>query len=48
MPDTMIETAAALRGIPDKTIVLTGSMPPARFRNTDARVTQQSGSSCPA
>jgi L-asparaginase len=34
--DTMIETARALAGIPDKTIVLTGSMQPARFRNTDA------------
>ena len=34
--DTMPLTAAALRGIPDKTIVLTGSMQPARFRMTDA------------
>lgn len=34
--DTMIETARALEGIPGKTIVLTGSMQPARFRNTDA------------
>ncbi len=34
--DTMIETALALEGIPGKTIVLTGSMQPARFRNTDA------------
>ncbi len=34
--DTMIQTALVLRGIPEKTIVLTGSMQPARFRNTDA------------
>jgi len=34
--DTMIETAKVLAGIPDKTIVLTGSMQPARFRVTDA------------
>ena len=34
--DTMVETARALKGIPGKTIVLTGSMQPARFRNTDA------------
>jgi len=34
--DTMIQTALALRGIPGKTIVLTGSMQPARFRVTDA------------
>jgi len=34
--DTMIETAKALVGIPNKTIVLTGSMQPARFRVTDA------------
>lgn len=34
--DTMIETAQVLRGIPGKTIVLTGSMQPARFRVTDA------------
>jgi L-asparaginase len=34
--DTMIETALALRGIPRKTIVLTGSLQPARFHNTDA------------
>jgi L-asparaginase len=32
----MIETAKALRGIPGKTIVLTGSQQPARFRVTDA------------
>ena len=34
--DTMIETALLLRGMPRKVIVLTGSMSPARFRNTDA------------
>ncbi len=34
--DTMIQTARALEGIPGKTIVLTGSMQPARFRVTDA------------
>jgi L-asparaginase len=34
--DTMVETARALAGVPGKTIVLTGSMQPARFRNTDA------------
>jgi L-asparaginase len=34
--DTMVETAKTLAGISDKTIVLTGSMQPARFRNTDA------------
>jgi L-asparaginase len=34
--DTMVETARALLGIPGKTIVLTGSIQPAQFRNTDA------------
>jgi L-asparaginase len=34
--DTMIETAKALKGIPGKTIVLTGALSPARFRETDA------------
>ena len=34
--DTMIATAKALAGIPGKTIILTGSMQPARFRLTDA------------
>ncbi|MFQ6005155.1 MAG: asparaginase domain-containing protein [Woeseia sp.] len=34
--DTMAETAAALRSIPDKTVVLTGSLSPARFKTTDA------------
>ncbi len=34
--DTMIETGKHLAGIPGKTIVLTGAMQPARFRQTDA------------
>ena len=34
--DTMVDTGRALHGIPGKTIVLTGSMQPARFRSTDA------------
>lgn len=34
--DTMIETAKSLGGIPGRTIVLTGSMEPARIRDTDA------------
>jgi L-asparaginase len=34
--DTMIQTARSLIGIVGKTVVLTGSMQPARFRNTDA------------
>jgi len=34
--DTMIETANVLKGLPGKTIVLTGSMYPARFRDSDA------------
>lgn len=34
--DTMIQTARHLQGIPEKTIVLTGSMQPARFKVTDA------------
>ncbi|MDH4109437.1 MAG: asparaginase [Gammaproteobacteria bacterium] len=34
--DTMAETAAALLGIPDKRIVLTGALSPARFKSTDA------------
>jgi L-asparaginase len=34
--DTMIQTAQALKEIPAKTIVLTGSMQPARLRVTDA------------
>lgn len=34
--DTMIETADFLKGIPGKTVVLTGSMYPAQFRDSDA------------
>jgi L-asparaginase len=34
--DTMIQTAKVLKGIAGKTIVLTGSMQPARFKATDA------------
>ena len=34
--DTMIETAKFLSPISDKIIVLTGSMQPARFQNSDA------------
>jgi L-asparaginase len=34
--DTMVETGRSLGGIDGKTIVLTGSMQPARFRSTDA------------
>ena len=34
--DTMAETAEALQGLDDKTIVLTGALTPARFRTTDA------------
>ena len=34
--DTMVDTANALRGIPGKTIVLTGALTPARFKTTDA------------
>lgn len=34
--DTMVETAKLLAAIPGKTIVLTGSLSPARFRNSDA------------
>ncbi len=34
--DTMIDTGKTLHGLTDKTIVLTGSMQPARFRTTDA------------
>ena len=34
--DTMVQTALALSDIPEKTIVLTGSMQPARFKVTDA------------
>ncbi len=34
--DTMPETAEALAGLDDKTIVLTGALTPARFKTTDA------------
>jgi L-asparaginase len=34
--DTMTETAKVLQGISGKTIVLTGSLNPARFRGSDA------------
>lgn len=34
--DTMTETAEVLQGIPGKTVVLTGSLNPARFRGSDA------------
>ncbi|GAB2513673.1 asparaginase domain-containing protein [Pseudoxanthomonas sangjuensis] len=34
--DTMVDTARALSGIEDKTIVLTGALNPARFRGSDA------------
>lgn len=34
--DTMIKTAAVLSGLPGKVIVLTGSMYPAQFRDSDA------------
>lgn len=34
--DTMAQTAKVLKSIPEKTVVLTGSMQPARFKNTDA------------
>ena len=34
--DTMVQTAELLEGVPDKTVVLTGSLVPARFRDSDA------------
>jgi L-asparaginase len=34
--DTMTETARIMAGIPDKTIVFTGSLSPARFSESDA------------
>jgi L-asparaginase len=34
--DTMADTARALRGIPGKTIVLTGALQPGRFAGSDA------------
>jgi L-asparaginase len=36
--DTMVETAKALLDIDEKTIVLTGALKPARFRDTDAQL----------
>lgn len=34
--DTMVETAKALESVTDKTIVLVGSLNPAKFKNSDA------------
>lgn len=34
--DTMVQTALQLADIPDKTMVLTGALNPARFRDSDA------------
>ena len=34
--DSMAETAAMLADLPDRTIVLTGALTPARFKTTDA------------
>jgi L-asparaginase len=34
--DTLVQTAMALQGLSDRTIVLTGAMQPARFRDSDA------------
>ncbi len=34
--DTIIQTAKKLKSIPDKVIVLTGAMAPARFKSSDA------------
>lgn len=34
--DTMVSTALALVGMPDKTIVLTGALQPGRFADSDA------------
>ncbi len=34
--DTLVQTADVLADIPDKTIVLTGALSPARFKSTDA------------
>lgn len=34
--DTMVETAAVLKSIADRSIVLTGALSPARFKSTDA------------
>jgi L-asparaginase len=32
----MVETARVLRGMPDRVVVLTGALNPARFRDSDA------------
>jgi len=32
----MVETARVLRGLPDRVVVLTGALNPARFRDSDA------------
>ena len=34
--DSMVDTAIVLQNLPDKTIVLTGALNPARFRDSDA------------
>jgi len=34
--DSMVETARVLEDVPDRTIVLTGALNPARFRGSDA------------
>ncbi|MDZ4700566.1 MAG: asparaginase domain-containing protein [Rhodothermales bacterium] len=34
--DTMVDTARVLEAVPNKTIVLVGSLSPARFKNSDA------------
>ncbi|MBW2675687.1 MAG: asparaginase [Deltaproteobacteria bacterium] len=34
--DTMVQTAQELQSVPDKVIILTGSMEPSRFRSSDA------------
>jgi len=34
--DSMVETAAVLKGLAGKTVVLTGALNPARFRDSDA------------
>lgn len=34
--DTLVQTAMSLQGFQDRTIVLTGAMQPARFRDSDA------------
>ena len=34
--DTMVDTAQALKGVTDKTVVLVGAMQPARFKDSDA------------